>query len=352
MAQYRFDEDKSKNAMFMAALNLGAFILVVSSIYIVKTLSILYGIGIGAIIQSSYTGNVPLAPLVQQAALNIGLIHQGILESYAMFLVAFGAMIVSFMFFIRRTEKTSETIKKYSLLHAALVVMFLLLLFVLLSDFYTNLDSNYLFFPYAGIAISLAGDAYMQYIIRKPSEGRQPQMKHTIAINPDTPFSNVINLQDQLFSNMSGHLKIVDKHFNSVALANLHRLIENSVSNFTKISVLTSKEMLDSKFNESVSDFRAQLGPSIGVEIRVMDDKDAVEQHERILMDDRIAYKIPPFNIITKRSEHITKINYNDANKRFAALGGRAIKMENYAIKKGRDNPQTPPSTQTPQPPQ
>ena len=31
----------------------------------------------------------------------------------------------------------------------------------------------------------------------------------------------MINLQDEIFSKMSGHLRVIDKHFNTTALTNL-----------------------------------------------------------------------------------------------------------------------------------
>jgi hypothetical protein len=344
----RVGEDRSSGLIALSISGLSSFLLLAGAIYAIKEFSIFYGIGLGAGLQSS-ASNSPIVPILQSYLTNISSFHQGILESYLLFMIAFMLIGASFINFIRAYDRDVLS-GTYVVLHTAFTVVYILLLFVILSDFAVYLQSAYLYLVYAGAAGAFLSDTYLVYLSRKPS-AKQPHMKHAFSINPSTPFSNVINLQDQLFSQMHGHLRIVDKHFNSIALANLHRLIENSMPNFTKISILTSKEMLDSKFNESVSDFRAELsGPGIGLEIRVMDGTDAMQQHERILMDDKIAYKIPPFNIITKRSEHITKINYSEADRRFSQLLDRSIKMENYAVKKGRDNTATEPHAESPQP--
>ena len=294
-------EDRGRGLIALSISGLSSFLLLAGAIYAIKEFSIFYGIGLGAGLQSS-ASNSPITPILQSYLTNISSFHQGILESYVLFMLAFMLIGASFINFIRAYDRDVLS-GTYVILHTSFTVVYILLLFVILSDFAVYLQSAYLYLVYAGAAGAFLSDTYLVYLSRKPSV-KQAHVKHSISINPSTPFSNVINLQDQLFSQMHGHLRIVDKHFNSVALANLHRLIENSMPNFTKISILTSKEMLDSKFNESVSDFKTEIsGPGIGLEIRIMEDADATQQHERILMDDKMAYKIPPFNIITKRSE-------------------------------------------------
>jgi hypothetical protein len=230
-------------------------------------------------------------------------------------------------------------IKTYGLMHGAFTVIYLLLIYVMVSDFYSTLSgfqSLYMALPYCALAICIACDCMIQYSLRF---GPQPtKMKYSIGVDPSKPFSNVMNLQDELFSKLSGHIRIVDKHFNTGALENFHRLMGDSISNFTKITVLTSSRMLDSTFASSITDFRNELsGAGVGLDVRVMDDKDEVEQHERILMDDKVAYKIPPFNIINTRSEHLTRIGFNEAQRRFHQLYSRSLTSENYFMKKAHE---------------
>jgi hypothetical protein len=335
------DEAKRKSIIPVMAQNTGSLILIAGAIYILKELAVLYGIGVGAAVQSIGT-NMPLVSLVASAATQLTALHQGILESYVLFLIALGLSAASFILFLRRYEKNNSAITTYSLFHSAFIVVYIIILYLILSSFYANLGSYYMYVIFAGLVICIASDLYFQYSIRQPTDSpKGPRVKHTLSMDPTKPFSNIITLQEQLFPNMSGHLRIVDKHFNSVALANFHRLSEKSITNFTKITILTSKEMMDSSFGNDMIDFRNEVTEAgVGLEVKLMDDKDTVEQHERLILDDKIAYKIPPFNIINKRSEHITRINYDEANRRFNQLHGRAIKMENYAVKRARDEPQ------------
>jgi hypothetical protein len=179
---------------------------------------------------------------------------------------------------------------------------------------------------YAGIALGVIANAYLQYEIRaKPSVH---MMHSSLSIDPSTPFSNIINLQDEIFSKMGGHLRIIDKHFNTTALTNLSRLIDGYTSNFNRITIITSREMQDSKFTANASEFEKEMsGMGIPTEVRMMDQKDSAEQHERLLMDDNVAYKIPPFNIINKKSEHITRVKAAESRARFHLLYARAAKV-------------------------
>jgi hypothetical protein len=335
------DDSKRKSIIPVIAQNTGSLILVAGAIYILKELAVLYGIGLGAAVQAIGT-NTQAVPLVASAASQLTALHQVILESYVLFLIALGLSAASFILFMKRYEKNNTAITTYSLLHSAFVVVYIVILYLIFSSFYANLATPYLYVIYAGVALCVICDLYFQYTIRQPTHiQKSPGGKHSFNMDPTKPFSNVIVLQEQLFPNMNGHLRIIDKNFNSSALANFHRLSEHSITNFTKISILTSKYMLDSSFGNDVTDFRNELTEAgVGLDVKLMDDKDVVEQHERLILDDKIAYKIPPFNIINKRSEHITRINYDEASRRFNQLHARAIKLENYAVKKGREEPQ------------
>ena len=341
MAQQTTDRSQDshvRNTMLTIILALGSLMLIAGSIYILKELAILYGVGEGAVIQS-ISDNSNVSASLTYAATQLPLLHRDILESYALFLLSLGISGASFIMFIRRYDRGNATISQYTMLHLALTIVYLLLLYFVISDFYTYLQSMYIYTTYAGIAICIMMDIALEYNIRYQYASKTSKTLRALAIDPSKPFSNLMALQDGLFSKMSGSLKIIDKHFNSAALANLHRLTGPSVSNFNKITILTSKEMLDSSFWSNSADFRSELrSGGIGVEIRLMDDKDAVDQHERMLLDDSVAYKIPPFNIINKKSEHITRINHGEASSRFDYLYSRALKMENYAVKNARTN--------------
>ena len=332
----RTQDSHVRNTMLIIILALGSLMLVAGSIYILKELAILYGVGEGAVIQS-ISDNSNVSASLTYAATQLPVLHRDILESYALLLLSLGISGASFIMFIRRYDRFNATVSQYTMLHLALIMVYLLLLYFVISDFYTYLQSVYIYTTYTGIAICIMMDIALEYNIRYPYASKTSKTLRTLAIDPSKPFSNLMALQDGLFPKMGGSLKIVDKHFNSATLANLHRLTEPSIANFNKITILTSKEMLDSSFGSNVADFRSELSSGgIEVEIRLMDDKDAVDQHERMLFDDSVAYKIPPFNIINKKSEHITRINRGEASRRFDYLYSRALKMENYAVKNAR----------------
>ncbi|MEM3460276.1 MAG: hypothetical protein QXO24_03560, partial [Candidatus Micrarchaeaceae archaeon] len=58
----------------------------------------------------------------------------------------------------------------------------------------------------------------------------------------------------------------------------------------------------------------------------------------RIIFDDSKAFKIPPLNIINKKSEHITRLSRSDASRRYEELAKGAISYKNYIIKRARGN--------------
>lgn len=320
-------------------LNIGAFLLAAGAVYITKTLATYYGMGIGAAIQSTVDHNSTIAPILQSTVLQLPALHQGLLESYVLLIMALVVFGSAFILMLRRNERWVAAVKKYAMLNAAFTIVYIMLLLIILSDYQSSyFNFLYIYVIYAGIAICLGADGVLEYIVRSTRPARSAR---SISMDPSKPFSNAVALQDQVFSNMSGSLRIVDKHFNSAALINFHRLIDRALTNFTHIVILTSREMMDTGFTSNLNDFRNELGEmGVQLDVRLLDDKDAVDQHERMMLDDRIAYKIPPFNIINKRSEHITKIGFEESNRRFSYLYGRAIKLENYSIKKGREEPQ------------
>ncbi len=95
------EEVRTRNIYTIIALNIGSLILIAGAIYILKELAILYGIGIGAAIESlSY--NVPLSQLVSSTATQITSYRTGILESYIILLVALGTVGVAFTLYLKR----------------------------------------------------------------------------------------------------------------------------------------------------------------------------------------------------------------------------------------------------------
>jgi hypothetical protein len=302
-----------------------SLIMFAGSIYMVKGVAELYGAGLGAALQARADGAQVLTSL-QPVSSSLSLFHIGDVIAYVLAIIAmilFGSALLMVM--KRKDDDVSHALT-YGLLNSAFLAVYLVVLLILLSSFAVYLSAFYLAVIYAGVALGVIANAYLQYELRVNASAYT--MSSSINIDPSTPFSNIINLQDEVFSKMEGHLRVIDKHFNTAALTNLSRLIDGYTGNFSKITVITSKEMQDSKFSANASEFEKEMtGKGVATEIRIMDQKDSAEQHERLLMDDVVAYKIPPFSIINKKSEHITKVKAPEARARFHLLYARATKV-------------------------
>ncbi len=180
---------------------------------------------------------------------------------------------------------------------------------------------------YVGAAIGVAAGIY----VIAASERKAPKkVAKDFEVNPETPYTNIEVLSNRIMSKLNGDIKILDTHFDATGLKNLSRISRSHANNYSSISVLTKRDRLNKELSEAYYDFKKELENSgIAFELRIMDDSDAVGQHERMIMDSAIAYKIPPLNIINRKSEHIVGINHAEAERRFNELWNRATKYEN-----------------------
>lgn len=311
-------------ALFVIILS-ASLIMFAGSVYMVKQITELYGSGAGAVLQARADGT-QVIQLLQPVSSNLGLFHLGAVLSYVLSLIAMVLFGSALLMVVKRGDEDVGFALTYGLLNSTFLAIYAIILITLLSYFQAYLSASYLIVVYAGIALGAAANGYLQYELRvKPSTH---MMSSSVSIDPSTPFSNMINLQDEIFSKMGGHLRVIDKHFNSAALTNLSRLIDGYTGGLTRITVITSREMQDSKFTLNASEFEKEMqAKGVPTEVRIMDPKDSADQHERLLMDDQVAYKIPPFSIINRKSEHITRVKSAEARARFHLLYARAQKI-------------------------
>ncbi|MGI0135058.1 MAG: hypothetical protein ACREBW_08900 [Candidatus Micrarchaeaceae archaeon] len=216
---------------------------------------------------------------------------------------------------------------------SAIVLMFSSLVFMLLTLF-LELSFNFsgiltrFVAPFTGGILSLAAASYALYAMGSRQPARRAAQQ--ISINPATPFSNMLMISNRLMSRLSGDVRVLDMHFDAAGLENLARLVPRGKSNYTKISVLTKGDRLGDDFVKVYEDFKAEMrNRGIEFEIRILNAEDASHQHERMMLDQDAAYKIPPLNIINKKSESIVSIKRNDAAARFQRMWMRATKLEN-----------------------
>ncbi|MEM4064568.1 MAG: hypothetical protein QXW57_02845 [Candidatus Micrarchaeaceae archaeon] len=322
----------------IASLGVISILLATATMYVAEISSMAYGIAAGALYQSNYH-NESVIPAFSQIVGSIHAIYAAIYEVYVLFFIAMGLVVASVAEFLRSGIRAG--IRRYSLLHTSMTIIYLLLFFVLFNNLSLsgiNSVNSYIFkLIYVGGFLMLGIDLYIEYEMHAPAQ-RARRFSREIAINPSTPYSNLMKMRDELFSGLSGDVRIIDKHFNSAAIANLYRLLQDNRS-IKSIGILGSNEMLDSQFDKNFNDFSGELaGKGISVEFMLMSSENAAAQHERIIFDDSKAFKIPPLNIINKKSEHITRLKRSEASRRYEELSKGAISYKNYVLKQARGN--------------
>ncbi len=318
-------------------LSLASFMLLLVSVYLVHDFSFNYGVGVGSILQASHT-NSSITPDLQSAALNLSSVYVAMWESYLLVAMSAIMTILALELYFHRTNKYEAVTRRYTLVHTLLSIIYIILFFIISASGLSYAYSAILLFAaYFGMIVALITDAYTEYVINQPKSAKSRSTSGFL-INPATPYSNLLLLKEKLFSGLQGNLMIVDKHFNSQAIDNLHRLLDGATGKIESITLLTSKDMLDSKFPSNYGDLRNELnGKGVKFEVKLMDEKDASDQHERFMISNKGAFKIPPINIINKKSEHITRINDSSARRRFNYLYKRAITLENHMLKLSRE---------------
>lgn len=316
-------ENRTVSILLVAA----SLVLMINGIFNIEQFAVQYGIGLGAALQSN-AYNVTVAQTLRPTVIQINTFYQTILESFFLTGIGFAMFVMAFLLLLRGPNRYESYMRRYVPVHLALTFVYVVLLLIIHATFNTEVYTVGLYATYLAIAVCIIFDVYLEYNTSRQNSARR--FTRPISLNPSTPYSNLIRLKEELFEGLVGDVGIVDKHFNSVALSNLYRLIPES-GKIRSFSIITSKDMLDSGFGRNYLDLKKELeNRGIGLEIKIMKEEDAEAQHERFLLDDTYAYKIPPLNIINRKSEHILKMSMKDAKKRFDYLHQDSIKFENY----------------------
>ncbi len=215
----------------------------------------------------------------------------------------------------------------FSLVSLGLAPLFVALAYILETSFSFAEPYPYFLFGVSGAALAGLLNVYM---LASQRTARGKGLARSINLDPLTPYSNMLKLSDQLIARLDGSIRILDMHFDSKGLQNLAVLLKGKPANCKSVSILTKRERLDSRLVRECRDYADEMHNG-GTEfmLRVMDDEDARMQHERLLLDEKHAYKIPPLNIINRKSEHVIRINYKEANRRFSYVWGRGTKLDN-----------------------
>jgi len=303
---------------------IGGFATLMYSFYYIQQLSfnlgIYYGIQ-GTINAYNITASKDLLlALGQTSTLALALHLSYVLVPFAVVIFAIGVLWL----FSKAYSKTM------ALMMAFASIVYLVIAAVLQLDFF-SFSGTQLILPgsYVGGFLALAASSYV--LIKSAGKTGAKRPVQQISIDPETPYSNMKILSNKLMKKLSGEIRILDMHFDVNALDNLIQLTQGSLGRYKSISVLAKQDRLTSEFEKRYKDFKSELeNKGIAFELRVLSEKDASKQHERMLIDENSAYKIPPLNIINRKSEHIVSIKQADAAHRFSDMWAEATRFENF----------------------
>jgi hypothetical protein len=308
---------------------IGGFATLMYSFYYIQQLSLNLGAYYG--IQGTITAfhlnatNVTVSKYLllvqgQTSTLAIALHLSYVLVPFAVLIFAIGVLWL----FSKAYSKTMAMIMAFA------SIVYLIIAAVLQLDFF-SFPSTHLILPGSYVAGALALIASSYVLIKSASKTSARRPAQQISIDPDTPYSNMKILSNKLMKKLSGEIRILDMHFDVNALDNLIQLTQGNLGQYKSISVLAKRDRLTPEFEKRYKDFKSELeNKGITFELRVLSEKDASKQHERMLIDESSAYKIPPLNIINRKSEHIVSIKQADAVHRFVDMWAEATKFENF----------------------
>lgn len=316
------EADKSRRLNALLALAAG-FATLLSVFYYLQQISYYLGESYG-VIETIKAYNITAPPsslatlLSASGALSVGIYIIYMMLPFEVIIFAIGIVWL----FERQFAK-----REMALLGISSFV-FLLLTAVLEFNFNFGGAVSEYYVAYIGAVLGITASIYPYFYGVKRAGTRR--RAYPIGINPETPYTNMLILSNKLMKRLSGELRILDQHFDARGVENLARLIGGNEGRYSGLYILSKGERFGKEFERAYYDLKEELkNRGVELEVRLMSSEDAQIQHERLIMDGRIAYKIPPLNIINKKSEHIVGVNHGEAYSRFEKLWGRSLKYEN-----------------------
>ncbi|MDE1832956.1 MAG: hypothetical protein KGH58_00885 [Candidatus Micrarchaeota archaeon] len=301
---------------------IGGLLSLLSVFYLTEHLSFAIGLYYGISTALNAYNITPSSGIVsllsQSSAISLALSIIYIMFPFSLIISAIGVLWVFSKSYLRLTSAV--------LIFCAIAYM--ALSFVLNLNFAFPGLSVLAYVPYIGSLLAIAGGALG--LLNITQRQGQKRAVSPIQINPETPYSNMILISNRLMKKLSGNVRILDMHVDSRAMENLARLVGGSAGSYKKISILTTGDRLGGDFTKAYNDFKAEMANmNVEFELRIIKESEAHRQHERMILDDHKAYKIPPLNIINRKNEHIVSINHADAEKWFERLWGGSTRFEN-----------------------
>lgn len=296
--------------------SLGAMLI---TFYYMQSTSLIIGVSSGIALSASKY-NLTLNSTTMALVNNTPVYRIGAYFTYLMLPIALAMFgLATLWFFGSRRGRVSG----FSM--AILSIIFIAILTVMKINLNLSEPLSVIATGYIGALLAMAAGAYA--FLQKP---QKRQSIRPLEIDPSKPYSNMLNMYDKVMSNLSGTLKVLDKNFDTASMSNMYRLVSSNIGSIKGVMVLTSSDRVGKAFERDYYDIKKEFETyGMYIDIRVMSDADAAEQHERFMADSKNAFKIPPLNIINRKSEHIVRINPREVNKRFDDIFQRSTKIEN-----------------------
>ncbi len=147
------DEKEYRNVIIL--LGIGSLLLFANSAFTIQLFSVQYGVGAGGYIQSQ-ADKLNVTKILIPFSSQLNSIYTSILESYLTLGITLVLVLITTMLMLRRSNKYDAANRGYALLHMTLVIVYVVLFFIIYTNFTFDLYTLHLYFTYFGILLCLA----------------------------------------------------------------------------------------------------------------------------------------------------------------------------------------------------
>jgi hypothetical protein len=167
------------------------------------------------------------------------------------------------------------------------------------------------------------GHKMLEEILQKlRQKGYEIQERETLASKtieelgmvPEKPFTNLTQVFE-LMRSLNGPILLLDKHFDEEGFKFLRKLDPILVNN---VKILMGEAHLSRDFRSIFRAFKDEMATDgIIIELRIVDEKDAIEVHDRYLMSRDVSYNTPPWNVVYKKLGDVKRIRDTELKRKY-----------------------------------